>query len=113
VLGEKVIPLAPGAFGLFVSKASLGTGQVQSYGLGRRLEAVRKCRGLSKASSKVNDASPKIAVDPNTYQVRADSKACSHSQDKRASHVRERARQGWRADVRAEGRLPQFGDPAA
>jgi urease subunit alpha len=67
-----------GAYGLaaaksslaFVSKASLGT--VSRYGLHRRAVAVERCRGLSKRDMRLNDALPKIEVDPETYEVRAD-----------------------------------------
>ncbi|RVU18447.1 urease subunit alpha [Methylobacterium oryzihabitans] len=57
---------------LFVSAASLSEGDVKSYGLEKRLEPVRKCRGLSKADMKLNDALPTITVDPKTYRVTAD-----------------------------------------
>ncbi len=57
---------------LFVSEASITHGDVGSYGLSKRVEAVKKCRGLSKSDMKLNDALPKITVDPKTYQVTAD-----------------------------------------
>lgn len=57
---------------LFVSEASITHGDVLSYGLGKRIEAVRKCRGIGKADMKLNDALPKITVDPKTYRVTAD-----------------------------------------
>lgn len=55
---------------LFVSETSITDGDVLSYGLGKRIEAVRKCRG--KADMKLNDALPKITVDPKAYRVTAD-----------------------------------------
>ncbi|MBV9051480.1 MAG: urease subunit alpha [Hyphomicrobiales bacterium] len=57
---------------LFVSEASIAEGVVASYGLGKRLEPVVKCRGLGKKDMKLNDALPKIAVDPKSYRVTAD-----------------------------------------
>jgi urease subunit alpha len=41
-------------------------------GLKKRISAVRRCRGLSKRDMIRNDALPRIEVDPETYQVRAD-----------------------------------------
>lgn len=56
----------------FVSQASLANGAAASYGLGKRLEAVKRCRGIGKKDMKLNDATPKITVDPETYKVTAD-----------------------------------------
>jgi urease subunit alpha len=36
------------------------------------LAAVKRCRGIGKRDLKLNDALPKIEVDPETYEVRAD-----------------------------------------
>ncbi len=33
---------------------------------------VRHCRGLGKKDMKLNDALPRMQVDPETYEVRAD-----------------------------------------
>ncbi|CAN5482263.1 urease subunit alpha [soil metagenome] len=54
----------------FVSGASVKT--VGGYGLQKRIEPVVKCRGLTKKDLKLNDATPKITVDPETYVVTAD-----------------------------------------
>ena len=56
----------------FVSRAAIEEGSVGRLGLGKRLEAVRGCRGLGKRHMKLNDALPRIEVDPETYEVRAD-----------------------------------------
>lgn len=56
----------------FVSGLSLKSGVAQGYGLRRRLSAVKGCRELSKRDMKLNDALPKMEVDPDTYEVRAD-----------------------------------------
>ncbi|MGE3907411.1 MAG: urease subunit alpha [Reyranellaceae bacterium] len=57
----------------FVSGAALSAGIGGRYGLQRNLAAVKNTRGgLSKASMIHNDAMPKIEVDPETYEVRAD-----------------------------------------
>jgi urease subunit alpha len=56
----------------FVSRASLEDGAVQGYGLAKRLVAVHGCRGLGKKDMLLNDALPRMEVDPETYEVRAD-----------------------------------------
>jgi urease subunit alpha len=70
-----------GAFGrcltqsslLFVSQLSVDAGIGARYDLSRPLETVRNVRsGISKKSMVLNDAMPKIEVDPETYEVRAD-----------------------------------------
>ena len=56
----------------FVSRAALEDGAVLGYGLAKRLVAVRGCRGLGKRDMRLNDALPRMEVDPETYEVRAD-----------------------------------------
>ena len=56
----------------FVSKVSLDRGIVQRYGLRKNLVAVRGCRTVGKRDLKLNDATPKMHVDPETYTVIAD-----------------------------------------
>jgi urease subunit alpha len=57
----------------FVSAASLKskTGPKQ-LGLSRRLEPVKSCRKIGKKDMVLNDAMPRIEVDPETYTVKAD-----------------------------------------
>jgi len=55
-----------------VSQASLDDGQIQRLGLRRRLEPVKGTRTVSKRDMVLNDAMPKIEVDPETYTVKAD-----------------------------------------
>ena len=57
----------------FVSAASLRSkiGPKQ-LGLARRLEPVKSCRKIGKADMVLNDAMPRIEVDPETYRVTAD-----------------------------------------
>jgi urease subunit alpha len=45
---------------------------VKSYGLRKRITPVKNCVGLGKKDMKLNDAMPKIEVDPETYRVTAD-----------------------------------------
>ncbi|MCS6877164.1 MAG: urease subunit alpha [Geminicoccaceae bacterium] len=56
----------------FVSAAALAADVGRRWGLTRRLEAVRDTRRISKRSMILNDATPVIEVDPETYEVRAD-----------------------------------------
>jgi urease subunit alpha len=57
----------------FVSGAALQAGIADRFGLTRELVAVRNCRGgISKRSMVHNATLPKIEVDPETYEVRAD-----------------------------------------
>ncbi|MCP3696334.1 MAG: urease subunit alpha, partial [Planctomycetaceae bacterium] len=44
----------------------------EGYGLGKQLEAVKNCRGVTKQDMKLNGATPEITVDPETYHVTAD-----------------------------------------
>lgn len=60
----------------FVSRASVDSGAVASYGLRKRVEAVRGCRAVGKRHMKLNDALPRMRVDPETYAVEADGRPC-------------------------------------
>jgi urease subunit alpha len=68
-----------GAFGralrtsvTFVSQGALANPALASLGLARPLEAVKNTRALGKRHMLHNDWQPKIEVDPETYEVRAD-----------------------------------------
>jgi urease subunit alpha len=68
-----------GAFGralstsvTFVSRAALENRAVAKLKLAKPLVAVRNTRRIGKRDMKNNDALPKIDVDPETYEVRAD-----------------------------------------
>ena len=54
----------------FVSQAGIQSGALS--GLTRPLVPVRDCRRLGKRDLILNDALPKISVNPDTYEVRAD-----------------------------------------
>jgi len=56
----------------FVSRAALEAGVPARLGLARRAVAVAGCRAVTKKSMRLNDALPRIEVDPETYAVRAD-----------------------------------------
>jgi urease subunit alpha len=56
----------------FVSEAALGNEALLGLGLRRPLEAVKGTRTIGKKDMVHNAARPKIEVDPETYEVRAD-----------------------------------------
>jgi urease subunit alpha len=56
----------------FVSNVALDREVPKVLGLQKRLSAVKKCRGIGKRDLKLNDALPRIEVDPETYVVKAD-----------------------------------------
>ena len=56
----------------FVSAAALAAGVPARLGLQRRAVAVRGCRSIGKRNMIHNSAVPRIEVDPETYEVRAD-----------------------------------------
>ena len=56
----------------FVSQAALHNAAVAALGLQKPLVAVKGCRRVTKADMVLNDATPEIEVDPETYIVRAD-----------------------------------------
>ncbi|HAF56077.1 MAG TPA: urease subunit alpha [Thauera sp.] len=56
----------------FVSQAALHNAEVAALGLQKPLIAVKGCRKVTKADMVLNDATPAIEVDPETYVVRAD-----------------------------------------
>ena len=68
-----------GAFGgaletalTFVSQASMADGRLDHLKLARPLSAVRGVRSVTKADMVHNDWLPKLEVDSETYEVRAD-----------------------------------------
>ncbi|AFZ36509.1 Urease subunit alpha [Stanieria cyanosphaera PCC 7437] len=56
----------------FVSQAAIEAGIPEQIGLQTPAVAVSNTRNLSKADLKLNDATPNIEVDSETYEVRAD-----------------------------------------
>jgi urease subunit alpha len=57
----------------FVSKAAMESGLKERLGTAKDMAAVENTRGgISKASMIHNSATPKIEIDPETYEVRAD-----------------------------------------
>ena len=56
----------------FMSAAAIGAGVPERLGLARRAVAVQGCRTVRKQDMVLNDWMPRIEVDPETYEVRAD-----------------------------------------
>ena len=56
----------------FMSRAALDAGLPGKLGLLKRAVAVENCRRIGKADMMHNAAMPRIEVDPETYEVRAD-----------------------------------------
>ncbi|HET8578216.1 MAG TPA: urease subunit alpha [Methylomirabilota bacterium] len=56
----------------FLSKVAAQDGVAQRLGLRKRTVTVGRCRGLTKKAMVHNDYCPRMEVDPETYEVRAD-----------------------------------------
>lgn len=56
----------------FVSQAALDLEVPKQLGLQKRCVAVRNCRNIGKKDMRLNDATPSIEVDPETYKVTVD-----------------------------------------
>ncbi len=56
----------------FVSQSAARADVASSLGLQKKTSAVKGIRQLSKADMKLNDATPKIEVNPENYKVYAD-----------------------------------------
>jgi len=56
----------------FLSQAALDREIPKKLGLQKRVAAVKNCRTIKKRDLRLNDALPKIEVDPETYVVTAD-----------------------------------------
>ncbi|EYE97051.1 Urease, alpha subunit [Aspergillus ruber CBS 135680] len=69
-------PLNPTSSVLFVSKASVESGVIDSYDLKKQIEPVKNCRTVTKHDMKFNNATPHMEVDPELFTVVADGKQC-------------------------------------
>jgi len=61
----------------FVSRAACERGIAEKLGLRKRVEPVRNCRNIGKKDMVLNDATPRIEVDPETYRVTVDGEPCA------------------------------------
>ncbi|WP_438312977.1 urease subunit alpha [Sporosarcina sp. FA9] len=56
----------------FMSRSSIEKGVPEKLGLKRRIGMVKNCRNISKLDMKLNDKTPDIDIDPETYEVKVD-----------------------------------------
>jgi urease subunit alpha len=56
----------------FMSKAAIALGVPRKLGLEKTIFPVKNCRNISKSDMMWNDKTPKISIDPETYEVRLD-----------------------------------------
>ncbi len=56
----------------FISERAWQEGNVRALDLNKQFSIVRGCRGIGKKQMKLNDTLPKMEIDPETYEVRAD-----------------------------------------
>lgn len=56
----------------FVSRAAFEAGIAERLDLAKRVVAVAGTRNVTKRDMKLNGATPRMEVDPETYEVRAD-----------------------------------------
>ena len=56
----------------FVSKAAYDNDIAGKLGLEKTIYPVKNCRNIGKKDMKLNDATPEITVNPETYEVKAD-----------------------------------------
>lgn len=56
----------------FMSKSAIENGVPEKLGLKRRIGTVKNCRNIGKKDMKWNDATPKVEINPETYEVRVD-----------------------------------------
>jgi len=58
----------------FTSKLAIRNGIAQKLGLRKKLLPVKNCRKIGKKDMKYNNLTPKIEIDPETYEVKVDGK---------------------------------------
>ena len=56
----------------FVSQTCVDRGVHKSYNLFKRVEPVKNCRNIGKKDMRLNDLTPNIQIDPETYSVTVD-----------------------------------------
>lgn len=84
---------------LFVSKASVESGVIDSYDLKKQIEPVKNCRTVTKHDMKFNNATPHMEVDPELFVSFAPSPGSATYGDKDAN--------GWFVDCRGRWKTVQ------
>lgn len=59
---------------VFTSKLALENGLAEKLGTSKKFLPVKNCRNIGKKNMILNNATPKIEIDPETYQVKIDDK---------------------------------------
>ena len=62
---------------VFTSKLALENGLEEKLGVSKKFLAVKNCRNIGKKDMVLNDVTPKIEIDPETYQVKIDGKVAT------------------------------------
>jgi urease subunit alpha len=57
---------------IFTSKLAIRNGVAKKLGLQKKLVPVKNCRRIGKKNMVYNDLTPKIDIDPETYEVKVD-----------------------------------------
>ncbi len=69
----------------FTSKAAIDFGVPKKLGLEKTCLPVQRCRNITKQNMVLNDRTPKIDIDPETYEVRVDGEIATVEPAKRLS----------------------------
>nr|ODN98577.1 urease [Cryptococcus depauperatus CBS 7855] len=80
VIGRPMWGAQPSAAALnsviWVSQASVEKGVIATYNIKKKVEVVKNCRDIGKKDMRLNNIKPKMTVDPETYEVKADGVLC-------------------------------------
>jgi len=72
----------------FTSQLALDNGLEEKLKIEKKLVPVRNCRNIGKKDMVYNDATPKIEIDPETYEVKVDGKIATVDPAKEVSLAR-------------------------
>ena len=72
----------------FTSQLALDNGLEEKLKIEKKLVPVRNCRNIGKKDMMYNDATPKIEIDPETYETKVDGKIATVDAAKEVSLAR-------------------------
>jgi urease subunit alpha len=72
----------------FTSKLAIRRGLAKKLGLKKKLLPVKNCRKIGKRDMMYNNLTPKIEIDPETYEVKVDGKLATTEPAKKLSLAR-------------------------
>ena len=72
----------------FTSQIALDNGLEEKLKIEKKLLAVKNCRNIGKKDMIYNDATPKIEIDPETYEVKVDGEVATVDPAKEVSLAR-------------------------